>query len=228
MTSFVLKLIACITMLIDHITYLWVPVRSNFYLVGRGIGRLAFPIYCFLLVEGFYHTSNRKKYLLRMLFFALLSEIPFDFVFNGFPATERLMDSQNVMVTLFLGLLLLNIYESLKEQYLTQPMIFNTLGVIAIVAFTSFAIFVSSDYRHVGILFILVFYLFRGKKLWIALGLAAVIIMFSNWIEIFALLALVPIFFYNGQEGKKIKYVFYAFYPGHLLVLGLLHSYLGL
>lgn len=191
-------------------------------MLGRGIGRIAFPIYCFLLVEGFYHTSSRKKYLLRMFIFAVLSEIPFDFAFYGFPGTARLLAGQNVMITLFIGLLLMNVYEYLKMAYLNQPLIFNTAGVIAIVGASALATFLAADYSYVGILFILVFYLFREKKIWIAVGLAAVIVLFSNQIELAALIALIPIFTYNGKEGRKIKYVFYAFYPVHLLVLGLI------
>lgn len=226
MSSFVLKLIACITMLIDHVFCIFVPFGSTVYWFGRGIGRIAFPIYCFLLVEGFYHTSNRKKYLLRMFLFALVSEIPFDLAFNGFPNTERLLRSQNVMLTLFIGLLLLNVYEYLKNTYLDQPIVFNTMGVIAIIAASALTVFLATDYSYVGILFILVFYLFRGKKVWIAAGLAAVIVLFSNKIELAALFALVPIFFYDGKEGRKIKYVFYAFYPVHLLILGLIHYFM--
>ena len=222
MDSFTLKLIACITMLIDHIFAIFVPYSSGIYMLGRGIGRVAFPIYCFLLVEGFYHTSNRKKYLLRMFIFAIISEIPFDLAFNGFPETARLLDGQNVMITLLIGLLLMNVYEYLKREYLNQPLIFNTAGVIVIVAASALATFLSSDYTYMGILFILIFYLFREKKIWIAVGLAVVIVLFSNQIELAALVALIPIFAYNGKEGRKVKYVFYAFYPAHLLVLGLI------
>lgn len=222
MNSFTLKLIACITMLIDHIFAIFVPYSSSVYMLGRGIGRIAFPIYCFLLVEGFYHTSSRKKYLLRMFLFALLSEIPFDLAFYGFPRTARLLDGQNVMLTLFIGLLLMNVYEYLKMSYLNQPLVFNTAGVIAIVAASALATFLATDYSYMGILFILVFYLFWQKKLWIAVGLAVVIVLFSNQIELAALVALLPIFTYNGKEGRKVKYVFYAFYPVHLLILGLI------
>lgn len=222
MTSFILKLIACITMLVDHATDIFVPF-GRLWWIGRGIGRIAFPIYCFLLVEGFYHTSNRKKYLLRLFVFAIISEIPFDLAFNGFPGAgaARLMGSQNVMWTLCIGLALLMAYEGLKTKYAMNPVIFNTLGVVFILAASALAVFLSTDYKFVGILFILVFYLFRRKILWIAIGLAAVIVLFSNRLELAALIALLPIAFYKGKEGKKVKYVFYLFYPVHLLVLGL-------
>ncbi|MDE7300211.1 MAG: conjugal transfer protein TraX [Lachnospiraceae bacterium] len=230
MTSFALKIIACLTMFIDHFTYLFVPYNLAtelggrtiaWHLVGRGIGRIAFPIYCFLLVEGFYHTSNRKKYMLRMLIFALISEIPFDLAFSGFPAPASCILHQNVMFTLLLGLVLMYLYEELKARYLMQPLIFNTLGVILIVGVSAVALFLKTDYRYLGILIILIFYLFRGKKIWIAVVLAAVLYFFSDPLEGLALIALLPIFCYNGKQGRKVKYLFYAFYPVHLLLLGL-------
>ncbi len=232
MSTFSLKILACITMLIDHITAAFVPVSSvigggsdlSFYMIGRLIGRIAFPIYCFLLVEGFYYTSSRRKYILRMFLFALISEIPFDMAFNGFPK-ERFQDYmsyQNVMFTLFLGLVLMYFYEDIKMRYLAQPVIFNTLGVLLILGTSMTSVLLKSDYQYTGILFVLVFYLFRGKKAWIAAGLAAVIVLFSNRFEIFALAALVPIFLYNKEPGRKVKYLFYAFYPVHLLILGMI------
>ena len=132
------------------------------------------------------------------------------------------MEYQNVMFTLFLGLVLMYFYEDLKMRYLAQPIIFNTLGVLLIVGTSAVAFLLNSDYGYTGILFVLVFYLFRGKKAWIAVGLATVIVLFSNRLEIFALAALVPIFLYNKQPGKKVKYLFYAFYPVHLLILGII------
>ena len=81
MSTFALKLIAIITMAIDHVTAVFIPNNTEVYLVGRLIGRLAFPIFAFLLVEGFFHTSNIKKYLTRLGIFALISELPFDLAF---------------------------------------------------------------------------------------------------------------------------------------------------
>lgn len=223
MTSFALKLIACITMLIDHFTYIFIPFGSLWW-VGRGIGRIAFPIYCFLLVEGFYHTSNRKKYLLRLLIFALISEIPFDLAFNGFPGadTARLMNSQNVMWTLCIGFLLMMAYEGLKIKYPWNSPVFLLLGVLYILAFSGLAAILSTDYDFKGVLFILIFYLFRRKIIWIAVGLAVVIALFSIPLELAALFSLLFIVFYNGKEGRKVKYVFYLFYPVHLLILGII------
>lgn len=230
MNTFALKLIACITMLIDHIFMIFVPYGTTAFWIGREIGRIAFPIYCFLLVEGFFHTSSRRKYLIRLLVFALISEFPFDLALYGIPSSiDVAMQSQNVIFTLFVGLALLCIYDYLLKQYgMTQPMVFNTLAVIAIVAASTVTIWLRTDYSYVGILFILIFYLFRKKKLWITAGLLVVILLFSNIFELGAVMALLPIFLYNGEKGgrKSFRYMFYAFYPVHLLVLGLI-AYLG-
>lgn len=239
MSTFTLKLIACVTMFIDHFTCLFVPqymmeteymltiggvgVVSFPYLIGRLVGRIAFPIYCFLLVEGFFRTSNRRKYMARMAVFALISEFPFDLAFQVTGKTIRLaklMEYQNVMITLLLGLILMYVYEWLKMKYLAQPLIFNTLGVIAIVGAAAAAQLLKTDYGMAGIVFIMVFYLFRGKKLFLFGGIAVAMLLFTNMVELFGLLAFVPIFFYNGERGPKVKYAFYAFYPVHLLLLG--------
>lgn len=235
MSTFALKLIACVTMFIDHFTYVFVPQTKHLimidgfgwvslpYLIGRLIGRIAFPIYCFLLVEGFFRTGSRRKYMARMAVFALISEFPFDLAFQVTGRTislARLIEYQNVMITLLLGLILMYVYEWLKMKYLAQPLIFNTLGVIAIVCAGAAAQLLRTDYGMAGIVFIMVFYLFRGKKLLLFIATAAAMFLFTNVAELFGLLAFVPIFFYNGKRGPKVKYAFYAFYPVHLLLLG--------
>lgn len=159
--------------------------------------------------------------MLRMLIFALVSEIPFDLAFTDFSGTASCMSYQNVMFTLLFGLALMYLYEELKARYLMQPLVFNTLGVILIVGVSAAAVLLRTDYNYLGILIILVFYLFRGKKQWIALGMTFVLWMFSERLEFFALTALLPIFCYNGKQGPKVKYLFYVFYPAHLLLLAL-------
>ena len=103
LSSFALKCIALITMIIDHVGAILYPEAR----VLRIIGRIAFPIYAFLVAEGFYHTKNVKKYMLRLLLFALVSEIPFDLALTG-----QILEfgHQNVFFTLFAGLLLMELY----------------------------------------------------------------------------------------------------------------------
>lgn len=238
MSTFALKLIACITMFIDHFTVVFssymmkaeyfvtikgVGVVSAPYMLGRLIGRIAFPIYCFLLVEGFFRTGSRRRYIARMAVFALISEFPFDLAFQVTGKTIRLaklMEYQNVMLTLLLGLILMYVYEWIKMKYFAQPLIFNTLGVIAIVGIAAAAELLKTDYGMAGIVFIMVFYLFRGKKPYLFAGIAAAMLLFTNTAELFGLFAFIPIFFYNGERGPRVKYAFYAFYPAHLLLLG--------
>lgn len=234
MSSTVLKLSACLFMLIDHITCLFVPAFSGGWYFGRAVGRLAFPIFCFLLAEGYVRTRSRKKYAIRLAVSALLSEIPFDLCFNGFlDGTDHFLDSQNVMFTLLLGFLLLWVYDNLYQKYRFSPLQFNLNAVISILAFSMAAILISSDYSYIGILFILVFYVFRGKKLPLFLGILAVNVFFCNKLELFSLLSFGLIWLYRrekdscvyeketkDQRRKRItRYLFYLFYPGHLLLL---------
>ena len=145
MNSFRLKLLAVITMLIDHIGCCLFPDER--YL--RMIGRLSFPIYCFLLVEGFYHTRNAKKYLLRLLLFAFLSEIPYNLAFyNSVFSAAR----QNVFWTLSLGLLMLILMNRYKSSIIQMII----LGLAVLLAW-----FFKTDYRYYGIFMIYAFYLFR-------------------------------------------------------------------
>ena len=103
MSSFVLKVIACLTMLIDHAAVVFrADISADAYWVMRGVGRLAFVIFCFFIVEGFIRTRSRGAYALRLGLFALLSEIPFDLMVYG---RVMEMSGQNVYLTLLLGLL---------------------------------------------------------------------------------------------------------------------------
>ena len=206
-TSFTLKLIAVITMLIDHIGAALLP--QYFFL--RVIGRLSFPIYCFLLVEGFYHTRDIKKYLSRMGLFAVISEVPFDLAFHDM---VWCLEYQNVFFTLFLGLLM--VY--LLSRYLhVVAQLFIVSGACLL------AYVIHCDYSYMGILLILFFYLFRTDRL---LQCASVFLLnatsFSS-VQWVGGLALLPIQLYNGKPGKyRWKFFFYLFYPVHLFIIYLI------
>lgn len=218
MTSSNLKVIACLSMLIDHIGAILFPN----ILVFRILGRIAFPIFAFLIVEGYFHTKNVQKYLFRLGIFALISEIPFDRAFNG---AWLELGSQNVFFTLFIGLITIYVYDHLNEKY-------NTLGVVFIICLTILSEFIRSDYGAFGILMIFIFYKNKDNKgqqaLWLFIinGLMAVLssmvvntISLRSIIQIFALLSLPIIFIYNGKKGLRLKYFFYLFYPLHLIIL---------
>lgn len=230
MTAFVLKVIACISMFIDHVAYALTAPGSWIYEVGRNAGRIAAPIFWFLIVEGYFHTRNLKKYFLRLGVFALISELPFDLLTATRNTSGNYFAHQNTMITLLIGLAAVAILDYIRKKYLAQPWIYNTLGVIVIVSFCMLAEFVKCDYSSLGVLCILVFYFFRGNKLYTAIGFFAWILIyvsFQSKREIYAVLALIPILLYNGERGKRVRYFMYVFYPVHMLVIALL-SYAGL
>lgn len=215
-----LKLIACITMLLDHIGAAVIPQLGL-----RIIGRISFPIFCFLLAEGVYHTRNPKKYGLRLLIGALLAEIPFDLLFFAEPTLAH----SSVMVTLLLGFC----YGEAAKRV-------NKLGhkVLLLIPFAFVAELLGADYGAHGVAMIAVFLLTRNMqdKLPVQILLLGIIcylmgsspvmiIDFSVPIEMFALLAMVPIALYGGRKltgSAWAKWGFYLFYPVHLMVLWLI------
>ncbi len=203
LSSFELKCIAIVSMTIDHIGMIFFPEITAL----RAVGRLAYPIFCFVLVEGFYHTHDIWRYLGRLGVFALISEIPFDLARSG---TWMDPGHQNVFFTLFLGFAMLcglRTYGGLLQQILV-------IGIAV-----SFAALFSTDYGAMGILLILVYFLLREYK-WpdLALG-AAWNFCFSSHIQYFGVFAALPLALYNGKKGPGLKWAFYIFYPAHLLLL---------
>lgn len=223
-----LKIIALISMLIDHFALIilyWGYLYPNqpiiigsdlhtllkVYNVLRGIGRLAFPIFCFLLVEGFLHTSSRPKYALRLGVFALISEIPYDLGINN---SWYYPEKCNVFITLLIGLLVIWAMEHFAGRFYLQAAAFAAGALLAYV--------IHSDYDYRGIILIALLYLFRYYRLMQAL--AGSVSLYWEWPAIFAF---IPICMYNGKRGRSLpKYLFYAFYPAHLLLLCLIASLL--
>ncbi|MEF9840157.1 MAG: TraX family protein [Lachnospiraceae bacterium] len=196
-------MIAIITMTMNHVGNVFFPQYNIFQIIGR----IAFPIFCFLLVEGFFHTHDIKKYLIRLGVFALISEIPFDLALRG---TFIEFTHQNVLFTLFLGLLSLYI---LSRPYSPLRRIGGVIFLMVL------AEVLRTDYGSTGILMILLFFTFREKLLWKVLSVTFVNIFLGRGIQSFGALALIPIALYNGEEGKKLQYFFYAYYPLHLLII---------
>lgn len=232
-----LKLIAIFTMLIDHIgaaifetTLIPAAYKAggNYQLytqidiVLRCIGRLAFPIFCFLIVEGFFHTRNVKKYALRLAVFAIISEVPFDLAF--FHKTFY-WGYQSVYLTLVIGLLVITGIDYVENKDLKR-IIKSIIQVLVAALGIALAFALRTDYYGLGVLLILLFYLFRKKELWRNITCCLNLILLGP-IELFGVISLIPIHFYNGKKGLKInKYVFYAFYPVHLFILYLIATYL--
>lgn len=262
LTGYHLKLIALITMLIDHIAavvimrvymasyrvtgsmqlseafgdkiIVWVAENQNFvymvYNIMRDIGRMAFPIYCFLLVEGFVHTRSVAKYAGRLAVFALISEIPFDLAIAG---EWWSLEHSNVFFTLVLGLLAIwaisyieKFYGFWKEKQwepILGQIVMVAAGLVVAAGVGDLAEKVLySDYGFGGVVAILVMYLLRNQKeVAFAIG-TLVLTIFCGSTEVFALFMLFFLQRYDGTRGKGMKYVFYAFYPVHLFVLALI------
>lgn len=254
-----LKIIAVLSMVVDHFckivlqwllpNYWWAMVDNgqmswerfqeidNFIRFDlQSIGTIAFPLFCFLLAEGFQHTRSKKRYIGLMLAFALISEIPFDIGFFGAYSQMEgtfpfYLKYQNVFFTLFLGLLTLACLEifSCKSDLPVDRIKSAVLQVLSIALFSGIAEEIRCDYGMQGILFISAFYVCRNHRIYqVLLFLLAYMGSTGNQPPLCTLLACLLILLYNGKRGKlKLKYFFYVFYPAHILVLYLIQTGLG-
>ncbi len=212
MDSFKLKLIACLTMVIDHIGFLFFPE----HIIFRIIGRISFPIFAFLIAEGYIKTSNRKKYLKRLSVFAVISQIPYMYF-------ELLAGRQAFVFNIFftLALALIALY------FLTKPknILIKILGVVGVALIAHFGNF---SYGAYGILAVVASYIFLENRRAGIVSLSILpflenirlFMMNINFLQFPAVLSLIPIYFYNGKKGKDVsRWWFYWFYPGHLAIL---------
>lgn len=231
-----LKLLAMALMLCDH---MWATVLPDIGWISN-LGRLAFPIFAFQIVEGFYQTHDRKKYIRRMLVFALISEIPFDLMTSGvwfYPF------HQNVMVTFLIGLLMLSWMERVRGTLWKYLLVSAVCAALSIVLGS----IVMADYFQFGLLTVLLFYWTRNWKYGWVIQLAGMIWIhgiYMGSLELtmhlfgqtfvipqqgLAVLSLIPIWMYNGKQGyhsKPVQYACYAFYPVHMLILYFLRQIL--
>lgn len=214
-----LKLLAVILMLIDHtgavivsrcpqaVLFTVLGKAVTLYTLMRLVGRVAFPLFAFLLVEGFLHTHDRRRYALRLGVFALLSEVPFDLAIKG-----KILEwtHQNVFITLCLGVLGLWALEQFRGKGWKQLLSLLALYGVALVS--------RCDYGVRGYGFVLLLYLLREQP--ISRAIIGAGYLSSTWQ---AGLAFIPMAFYNGQRGfirdRFLQYAFYLFYPLHLLLL---------
>ena len=213
LSNFDLKILAIITMTIDHIGAIIYPNIDAF----RIIGRISFPIFCFLLVEGFKHTHNRFRYFIRLLLFAIITQPIYDYAFNN--------HELNILFTFSLSFLLLSSIEFIKkiinkynkgiENYLYKTISYLLIYII----FLILSIILNVDYQALGISLVLIFYLSPNILLSLLLYLIIAITLNVNNIQLYSLIAFIFIYFYNGKKGKNIKYFFYLYYRLHLLFL---------
>lgn len=239
MTTSMLKFIACLLMLIDHLGAALYPELR----VLRMIGRLSFPIFAYLIAIGYVRTNSFSKYLSRLLMFGFISQIPFSLAFGGPVSINSFSDfllffvgspspHLNIFFTLTLGLLAIHIWDT-EESKLAKIIVVISLGMAA-KAF-------NTDYDMYGVAMMLAFYIFRDSKVKTVISQVGVYILFNAsetlyyinkfpgteielryFIQGLSLLALIIIFSYNNKKGKNLKYFFYAFYPVHLLIIGLI------
>ena len=233
-TSFSLHIMAMIFMLCDHLWGTIIP--GNDWLTC--IGRLTFPIYAFMIVEGYFHTKNLKKYVKRLLLFAIISEIPFNLAMGSslfYPL------HQNVLWSFLISIGLIHWNEKMKEKQIWKKIL---VGLLSFIFAYIGGIITFVDYYNAGILMVLTFYIFKNKKWWAYLG-QLVCLWYINFemlggfgyeVDIlgqtyfiarqgFALLALIPIWLYKGNQGyysRWLQFFYYSFYPTHLLILGII------
>lgn len=211
-------------MLCDHVGDSFIGHFSFLNLIGR----ISFPIFAFQTVQGYIHTSNIKKYMLRLFIFACISQVPFMLFLSTFNNNYYL----NIFFTLLLGTIALYGYDKIKNKY---------LGLSFAILIIIIAHFTQVDYGAYGVAIIFLFYIFStkfsNKKIFMCLAFALIttlkylpnIINYPSIASIyincilFTCISLIPICLYNGKQGPKVKYLFYIFYPVHLLVLWLLN-----
>ena len=221
MSSFALHIWAMLLMLCDHLQLTLLPDLP----ILRCVGRLAFPLFAFMAVEGYLHTRSLKKYLLRLLMLAVISEIPFDLLVSGSVFDPM---HQNVIWTIILGLCCIRAFENISAG---RKMM---LSAVVIIASLGAAIIANVDYSSAGVLTLLAFYAFRGNtvrcRLMQLLSLAFINLVLLGGIEFafpyqaLAVLSLPIIWLYDGSQGPHngfIKAANYLFYPAHMLILAL-------
>lgn len=212
-----LKLLAVIIMLIDHVAAFlyryagWLSANVftfhgktfTAYKIMRYIGRSAFPLFCFLIVEGYLHTRSRLRYGIALFVAALIAEYPFDIVHGAFPYAK-----QNVFFTLLFGYLGICCYERFRDRRLLLAL--SVIGLLVL------SYFFKADYGLTGYCVILLFYLCRTDSL--VVGLIGTVVL-----GVFSFPAYILMAMYNGErgfvKGPVMKYAFYAFYPVHLMIL---------
>lgn len=231
-SSFTLHILAMSLMLCDHLWATMFPAQEWLTCLGR----IAFPIFAFMIAQGYYKTSDLKKYILRIFLFALISEIPFNLITGS---SVFYPYHQNVLWTFLIALLSICLIEKVREKekwWLTAIVSALVIGFDFL-----FGMVTMVDYFGCGILTVLIFYFFRKRNFWCLL--AQIILLAYLNIEViggycydvelfgfeflivqqgFALLALIPIWLYKGEQGyhsKAFKYFCYGFYPAHLLIL---------
>lgn len=221
-----LKYIAFLSMLIDHTNNAliipmlngtgWLLHLSNLFSI---LGRIAFPIFIFFIVEGFFKTSSRKRYLITLLAFGMISEVPFDMF------TSKTFFSpywNNMMFTLVLCLITIWVIDSLKEK-ISNKIVWHIVSIVVVAICSAVAMALSLDYDYHAIIVAYLFYIFYDRPvLGAALGYLSIIK------ELYSFFGFGIVLTYNGERGRQYKWFNYLFYPVHILILGMLRFYFNI
>lgn len=221
-----LKYIAFISMLIDHVNNALITPFLN----GKGfllhlsnlfsiLGRIAFPIFVFFIVEGFFKTSNRKKYLITLLLFGVISEVPFDMF-----TSKVFFDPywNNIMFTLALCIITIWIIDAVKAK-ISNKVLWYSISIVVVEISCAVAMALSLDYDYHAIIVAYIFYIFYDKPI-LGAGLGYLSIIK----ELYSCLGFAMTVTYNGERGRQNKWINYLFYPVHILILGILRFYLNI
>lgn len=242
MSGFTIKLLAVLFMTIDHafklapgliskIPTFSIPlpgITFSFPQIISILGRISFPLFAFSVAQGCMHTRDFPKYLKRLFIFAVISELPFDFMFRG----GFTVGSQNVIWTFFFGVFAIFIYEKLKST--------KILGLLAVLGIAALCYMCNTDYKSIGVILIFVIYAIKNKTLkfsMVFLLICGYYLYFRGFLNdilsgnitriigqslyLGSMLVSIPIMaLYNGKKGFGMKWFFYIYYPVHIIVLG--------
>ncbi len=269
LSSTQLKIIAMVLMLVDHIGAFLLTQQDRFYPIYRAIGRLAFPIFCFLIVQGMTHTRSVPKYIARLTVFAFISTPPYNLVHKD---NWYSLENMNIFFTLLLGAIAISFLKHLEHDVfkaihnrrsIKSKIACALIGLMFCLSLCFIAYVLNTDYGGYGVAAIIILWLFKKRPL-AAWGIFAMLtfvcydfeliisdgsslvqlsmnpyymivrrvweenckLVLVNARQMLAPLAAVPCAFYNGQRGRILpskfryeKYIFYAFYPLHLIII---------
>lgn len=215
MTSFGIKTLGILTMILDHLGFMF--FTENIYL--RLLGRLSFPLFAFQLAVGYSHSKSKEKHILRMLLFAIISQLPFIlFIAEGSPETGHFL---NIGFSFTLGLLGMYAFDNIKQPLLKILMTLSTIFLGYIMPI---------DYGYFGVALSIIFYIFRSNRIASVISGGTLVILKliieQSFVKVPMLGALIPIWSYNGKKGldnKFSKYFFYIFYPLHMIIFSIIH-----
>ena len=217
-----LKIIAMISMVLDHVGDMFFP--GVMWL--RMAGRLSMPVFSFCIAEGFAHTRDRKKYLCRMGIFALISEIPFDLAFEGKVGFAH----QNIMLTFFLSIAALMLFDRIRGGKEADRVCVGrtALGVLAVAAVAGVSLLLRADYTVFAVVAVFLFYVLRRYHPLLRSGVGVAFLALTRTVGYYCAtgLSVIPLALYNGKRGRGLKWLFYGFYPGHLLLLAAIKAIL--